>query len=76
MKLVLVNDCEDHKIVDAENGNTWVYEPEGENENSPVSRLIFNGPRWHDNPRYLHGLVMIDNEANTMWAWLKSHLAA
>jgi len=65
MKLVLVNDCEDHKIVDAENGNTWVYEPEGENENSPVSRLIFN-----------HGLVMIDNEANTMWAWLKSHLAA
>ena len=66
MKLVIVSNYEgSHKIVDAENGNTWVYEPEEENPNTPVSKLIFN-----------HGLMLVDDEANVMWAWLNGHLAA
>lgn len=65
MKLVLVANNEDsRKIVDAENGNTWVFEAEGENKNSPVARLIFN-----------HGLFLVDDEAARMWCWLNQHLA-
>lgn len=64
MKLVLVNNDDAHKIIDAENGNSWVYEAEGENKQSDVARLIFNC-----------GLFLVDDEAARMWYWLNQHLA-